>query len=539
MISPRRISLLLLIWALLANISSPISQAATTSSFNLTQTPAFPDYKVTFHGVIKPKVKNAVVKIDVKIGNSWSDTRLRTKSTPSGAWKIQARATALAANATYRAKVIIGGKTLTTKTKRIVIEQNPAISTPDELISLSGPGGRIHGTDISRWQHPQDKPIDFVKMYNAGIRFVMIKASDTRDDADALALKYLLMDRDAAQAAGIYTGYYHYTILPNTTNKEFVILDAKAQAQKALWRLTSLGGYTERDLPYALDLEYNCVQVTNGSCVKYAPKSVVTLWAETWLETMYEKTGRKPFLYSYPTFLEQAMVRSEKLRQYPLWKAQYGINPADPIAEPGRKAFGCFVHSWSTANCSSLWQIWQYSSCGIGEKYGVPSPRVDLNVFRGDSASFLQLTRGIWTPAVGDYLPVKEPTTLLITSVSASSTDKPVKIKVEVKRPSGEPVVTGTVAFRRSPVEGGGPVVKVEQSPVRDRAGIWTLSLRNLPAGLTQGYVAFVDQTGTHLENRQDLSINLIQGPEVVVTPTPKPTKPVVPFDSCKNQIKN
>ena len=254
---------------------------------------------------------------------------------------------------------------------------------------------------------------------------------------------------------------------------------------------------------------------------------------------MYEKTGRKPFLYSYPTFLEQAMVRSEKLRQYPLWKAQYGINPADPIAEPGRKEFGCFVHSWSTANCSSLWQIWQYSSCGIGEKYGVPSPRVDLNVFRGDSASFLQLTRGIWTPAVGDYLPVKEPTTLLITSVSASSTDRPVKIKVEVKRPSGEPVVTGTVAFRRNPVEGGGPVVKVEQNPVRDRAGIWTLTLKNLPEGLTQGYVAFVDQTGTHLEIRQELSINLIQGPEVVVTPTPKPTKPIVPFDSCKNQIKN
>ncbi|MFN9904345.1 MAG: lysozyme M1 (1,4-beta-N-acetylmuramidase), partial [bacterium] len=75
---------------------------------------------------------------------------------------------------------------------------------------------------------------------------------------------------------------------------------------------------------------------------------------------------------------------------------------------------------------------------------------------------------------------------------------------MEVKRPSGEPVVTGTVAFRRSPVEGGGPVVKVEQSPIRDRAGIWTLTLKNLPAGLTQGYVAFVDQTGTHLENRQD-----------------------------------
>jgi GH25 family lysozyme M1 (1,4-beta-N-acetylmuramidase) len=70
-------------------------------------------------------------------------------------------------------------------------------------------------------------------MYNAGIRFVMIKASDTRDEADALALKFLLMDRNAAQAAGIYTGYYHYTILPNTTDEQAVIRDAQAQAQKA------------------------------------------------------------------------------------------------------------------------------------------------------------------------------------------------------------------------------------------------------------------------------------------------------------------
>lgn len=133
----------------------------------------------------------------------------------------------------------------------------------------------------------------------------MIKASDTRDDADALALKYLLMDRDAAQAAGIYTGYYHYTILPNTTNKESVILDAKAQAQKALWRLSSLGGYTEKDLPYALDLEYNCVQVSNGSCVKYAPKPLVTLWAETWLETMYEKLAVSHFFILIQHFLSK------------------------------------------------------------------------------------------------------------------------------------------------------------------------------------------------------------------------------------------
>jgi hypothetical protein len=53
------------------------------------------------------------------------------------------------------------------------------------------------------------------------------------------------------------------------------------------------------------------------------------------------------------------------------------------------------------------------------------------------------------------------------------------------------------------------------------------------------GYVAFVDQTNTHAENRQDLTINLIQGPDVAPTPTPKPTKVPVPVDTCKNQIRN
>lgn len=521
--------------ALIVGVLSPVTAATSNSSFYLVQTPAFPDQKVTFHGVIKPKVKNAVVRIDVKLGNTWSDTRLRTKSTSSGAWKIQTRATALEGKATYRAQITVGKKTLTTKTRTIVIEQTPTLSTPEELIAVTGPGGRIHGTDVSRWQHPGDKPIDFVKMHDAGIRFVMIKASDTRDEADALALKYLLMDRNAAQAAGIFTGYYHYTVLPNTTDRDAVIRDAQAQAQKAIWRLSSLGGYTEKDLPYALDLENNCVAASGSTCTKYAPRSLVTLWAETWLEMMHAKTGRKPFFYSYPTFLEQAMVRSEKLRQYPLWKAQYGVNPADPTAEPGRKTFGCFVHSWSTSDCSSLWQIWQYSSCGIGEKYGVGSTRVDLNVFRGDTASFLELTRGLWTPQTGDYLPVKEPTTISIMDIKASSTDKSTKIKVEVRRPSGTPVITGTVAFKLN----GTGQKRVDQTPVRDAAGVWTLSLRNLPAGLTEGYIAFVDQTGTHAEIRQDISFTLLQGPEVVPTPKPTPTKPPVVVDTCKNQIKN
>ncbi|MGA1159144.1 MAG: glycoside hydrolase family 25 protein, partial [Candidatus Nanopelagicaceae bacterium] len=520
----------------LITLPVPAIQAAKPSTtFFLAQTPGFPESQLTFHGLVKPKVKNAIVRIDVKLKSGWRDTKLRTKTTASGSWRIQSKVTAFDTTATYRAIVEIGKKRYATKSKSIKIKERPQITAPESLIPLTGPGGRIHGTDVSRWQHPGDKPIDFVKMYNAGIRFVMIKASDTRDEADALALKFLLMDRNAAQAAGIYTGYYHYTILPNTTDEQAVIRDAQAQAQKAIWRLSSLGGYTDRDLPYALDLENNCVLISGSVCRKYAPKKLVTLWAETWMETMYEKTGRKPFFYSYPTFLEQAMVRSEKLREYPLWKAQYGVDPADPIAEPGRKIFGCFVHSWSTANCSSLWQIWQYSSCGIGEKYGVASARIDLNVFRGNTFAFLQLTKGDWVPQTGDYLPVNEPTSLLVTSIRATSTDKRTALTVEVKRPNNQPVVTGTVAFKLA----NDPAARVTQSPVRDASGVWTLYLSKLPAGITTGSVIYVDQTNTHARSEQQISFELLQGPEPTPSPTqtPKPVRP--PVDTCKNQIVN
>jgi len=222
---------------LVAPLLTPATAATWSSTFFLTQTPSFPESQITFHGVIKPRIKSALVGIDVRLPSGWKTTRLSTKSTSSDAWKIRANLTAFDADATYRARFTVKGKSLTTKTRSISIKPTPALSSPTDLLALTGPGGRIHGTDVSRWQHPGDKPIDFVKMYNAGIRFVIIKASDTRDEADTLALKYLLMNRNAAQAAGLFTGYYHYAVLPNTTDSEAVIRDAKAQAQKVICRI--------------------------------------------------------------------------------------------------------------------------------------------------------------------------------------------------------------------------------------------------------------------------------------------------------------
>lgn len=520
----------------------PTSAATSKLSMSLIQTPGGDEPIITLYGTLKPAKSAVKVEIQIQLNGKWQDTRFSSRTARVGTWRVVAVATALNAQVKYRAKAVVGSKNIYSNIRGITVRSIPEISnavTP-AIVDQLGPGGRIHGSDISRWQHPNDAPIDFVKKYNAGMRFVMIKASDTRDDADALALKYVILDRLAAQAAGIYTGFYHYAVLPDVKTDAEVITDAQTQAQKVIWRLGALGGYNERDLPYALDLENNCVRLSGKTCARYLPKAQITLWAKTFLKVLRQKTDRMPILYSYPSFLEGAMVRDDELRQYPLWLAQYGIDPADPLGQPGLKEGGCYVHSWTAANCSSQWIIWQYSSCGIAPKYGVPGNRLDLNVFRGEPSAFLDLIKGKWLPEIVDQMPMNETSTLVYKNVKFTTSDKPVTLEVDVTRPDGKPVVTGTVRFYANsdnPIE-----PKPIQTVVRSTSGSWKLTINGIPAGTWTGRIGFKDATGTHAESRAPITLTIAQGIPATPSPSPKPTasptkKPAT--DGCRNQIKN
>jgi GH25 family lysozyme M1 (1,4-beta-N-acetylmuramidase) len=521
-----------------------VSTNAATSKLTLTvlQTPGGNEPIVTLYGNLKPAKSAVKVEIQIQLNGKWQDTRFSTRTAKVGTWKVVAVATALNAQVKYRAKVRVGSKSIYSNIREITVRSVPEVSNAasNVMVDQLGPGGRIHGSDVSRWQHPNGAPIDFVKKYSAGMRFVMIKASDTRDEADALALKYVIMDRLAAQAAGMYTGFYHYAVLPDVKTDAEVISDAQTQAQKVIWRLEALGGYNDRDLPYALDLENNCVRLSGKTCARYLPKAQITLWAKTFLKVLRQKTDRMPILYSYPAFLEGAMVRDDELRQYPLWLAQYGIDPADPLGQPGLKEGGCYVHSWTAANCSSQWIIWQYSSCGIAPKYGVPGSRLDLNVFRGEPSAFLDLVKGSWFPEVVDQMPKNETSTLVFKNVKFTTSDKPVTLEVDVTRPDGKPVVTGTVRFYTNsdnPIE-----PKPVQTVVRSTSGSWKLTIKGIPAGTWNGRIGFKDATGTHAESRSPITLSILPGDPNLPTPTPKPTaaptkKPTT--DGCRNQIKN
>jgi hypothetical protein len=121
-------------------------------------------------------------------------------------------------------------------------------------------------------------------------------------------------------------------------------------------------------------------------------------------------------------------------------------------------------------------------------------------------------------------------------SVSATDTNDPVEVNVEVFRNIGTPVVTGTVVFR--PIDTSVKVKK--QTAVRSASGRWELTIEGLPAGITAGTLNYVDISKTHADNEQLLSINLIAGPILPTpTPTPKPTTTKAPVNSCAKQIKH
>ena len=414
-----------------------------------------------------------------------------------------------------------------------LIANNAVALTPKSIVA-AGPGDHIHGMDISYWQHPSGSTIDFKKMYAQGIRFVMIKGADAHDVADAQALKYLKIDRPAAQAARLYTGFYYYAYLPDSTDLAYIIKDANAQAQKVIWRLSSIGGYNFRDLPISLDLENNCVRsAVNGNCSKYMSRANVTLWAKTWLAAVTAKTNRKPFLYSYANFLEQVLTRDTALRQYPLWMAHYTLDPTN--SQPNQKSVGCYAHAWSNANCTAQWQMWQYTSCGIAGKYGVPGGRVDLNVFSGTSRQFLALMGRTWVPDVTDLLPVNEETAMTMSDPIATDTNAPVKVTADVNRPDGTPVVAGTIKWQSA----DSTLPNGVQTVARAASGRFVLSITGLPAGTYVGSINFVDITGTHASNQLPMTFTIAQG--VTPTPTPKPTiskTPKPPTDGCAGQIR-
>ncbi|MGX7132341.1 GH25 family lysozyme [Enterococcus songbeiensis] len=131
-------------------------------------------------------------------------------------------------------------------------------------------------------------------------------------------------------------------------------------------------------------------------------------WALTWLNRVYQKTGVKPWFYTYTNILQSYNFSSIAKAGYGLWVANYGSNSVtsgyrkpNPPFSPGFDITACF----------------QYSSNTFLSEYG---SRLDANVFYGD--------KKVWAKYAGTTVAESKPE-----PVKPTTPSKPTGGKIKMK----------------------------------------------------------------------------------------------------------
>jgi hypothetical protein len=135
-------------------------------------------------------------------------------------------------------------------------------------------------------------------------------------------------------------------------------------------------------------------------------------------------------------------------------------------------------------------------------------------------------------------MPKNEVSQLVLKSLSATTADKSVTAQIDVFRPTGAPVVTGTVRFYPNPAT---PITPAPTQVVeRASSGSWKLSIKGIPAGTWVGEMGFTDATGTHADSR--VPVQFVVGEAVPQPPAPSPTPKPSPTKKpstggCSNEL--
>jgi len=214
------------------------------------------------------------------------------------------------------------------------------VVTTSASTTTAATGAYLEGVDVSHWQ----STIDWTKVRAAGKAFTIIKASEGTSYVDPL----YATNRAGAQAAGLWTGAYHFANPDATANDAVLEADHFAASIR-------LG---KGDLIPALDLEQSGGLSVAG----------LQAWVTTWLAEVTSKVGIRPMIYTSPAFWTKYMGDSRALADAgykTLWIAHWGVSsPTVPASNWGGRG----------------WTFWQYSNCGT-----VPgiSGCVDLDRYNG------------------------------------------------------------------------------------------------------------------------------------------------------------
>ena len=200
------------------------------------------------------------------------------------------------------------------------------------------------GVDVSYWQGA----INWQKAQSAGIKFAFIRSTMGATGEDG----YWQSNRDGIAQTNILPGAYHY------------YLDNRSPLEQARW----FSSHVPDGWVPVIDLEdKNAERGTVGNRIKM------------FLDECERIMGVKPLIYTAAWWWNPYVGNVPWAKEYPLWVANYlGANDGTP---PPAGAKPIIPAGWND------WAIWQYTSGANGPAYGVSSARLDLNRFRGDSAT--------------------------------------------------------------------------------------------------------------------------------------------------------
>ena len=154
---------LLIALALVFSLIAQPAQAAK-SSVSITAIPAsiVAGATVKVSGKTAGGLKGAKVKVQIKTGKTWKTVKTVSSKKSNGVWSATFKAPKATAKMSIRA--VSGSKISKVQARRVLAAVAVPIALP------VGPGNRLLGLDISRWQSGS-QPIDFNRMAAAGLSF--------------------------------------------------------------------------------------------------------------------------------------------------------------------------------------------------------------------------------------------------------------------------------------------------------------------------------------------------------------------------------
>lgn len=213
--------------------------------------------------------------------------------------------------------------------------------------------------DISKHQGN----IDFAKLRSTGIDGVMIRCAYSGSKDVCFDKNIINASLNSIKCGAYVFGTWHYS--SNSSSADISKKLAIEQSNKIIEILKdkNVSGYV------ALDLELESGQASNLS------KEEMSDIANLYLDTL-KNAGYTPILYCSISWLFDRMLPNKI--KYPFWIAYYHMDGFNSSNFPNTK-YGALMNQ-----IKNRIVMWQFSSKGNGEEFGVESEYIDLNHLYGE-----------------------------------------------------------------------------------------------------------------------------------------------------------